>query len=88
MATRKHSSKPKLAAVPAPAVEPSQDRNPLIADDPRDTLDRCADVLEFLCEFHLREGDIGVRAIEIGEYQVLRVLQHALRTQSKESANG
>jgi hypothetical protein len=99
----KHSSKPALVAVPLrdwrdDLQDDIQDRNPLIGFGADETMWICADVLEFVCEFHLREAHSQPeKKIENGEYHVLRVVQDALKRQAdvttrriapKEAANG
>ena len=93
----KHSSKPKLAAVPVEpdtdgAQEDAQATNPLIGTDAEDTMSICSAVVEFLADFHLRRSDCEQRReIELGEFHVLRVVASALSIQAhvlEEVANG
>ena len=78
----------KLAVVPprdrrANLQDDIQDRNPLIGFGADETMSICADVLAFVCDFHLRESASQLeKDIEKGEYHVLRVVQDALQKQA------
>jgi hypothetical protein len=99
----KNSSKPKLGTVPkrdwrGDLQEDIRDRNYLIGLGADETMSMCADVLAFVCDFHLRTShDELEEDVDHGEYLVLRVVQDALNMQAnvttqsippKEVANG
>ena len=59
------------------------DKNPLIQTKPSDTLEHCADVLDYLAWFNQSEGVIPTDDIRQGGFLISMVVTEALRWESE-----